>query len=164
MNNLEVEQTPEQLQFKETPNMDNTAFTLTTTNMDNAAFSLTTPNMDNVAFSLTSSVFPEPEKVLQQPVFDTANRVDELGQVTVERAVSELDGSIDRTVSLIGQKRPLEDDSLLLHFEKSSTERVSSRQRVKKSNSDFLSDDHDVLASILGNLTVYSFRFVVSLL
>lgn len=163
MNNLEVEQTPEQLQFKETPNMDNTAFTLTTTNMDNAAFSLTTPNMDNVAFSLTSSVFPEPEKVLQQPVFDTANRVDELGQVTVERAVSELDGSIDRTVSLIGQKRPLEDDSLLLHFE-NSTERVSSRQRVKKSNSDFLTDDHDVLASILGNLTVYSFRFVVSLL
>ncbi|XP_078182199.1 sister chromatid cohesion 1 protein 4 [Carex rostrata] len=149
MNNLEVEQTPEQLQFKETPNMDNTAFTLTTTNMDNAAFSLTTPNMDNVAFSLTSSVFPEPEKVLQQPVFDTANRADELGQVTVERAVSELDGSIDRTVSLIGQKRPLEDDSLLLHFEKSSTERVSSRQRVKKSNSDFLTDDHDVLASIL---------------
>lgn len=152
MNNLEVEQTPEQLQFKETPNMDN------------IAFSLTTPNMDNVAFSLTSSAFPEPEKVLQQPVFDTANRADELGQVTVERAVSELDGSIDRTVSLIGQKRHLEDDSLLLHFEKSSTERVSSRQRVKKTNSDFLTDDHDLLASILGNLTVYSFGFVVTLL
>lgn len=135
MNNLGFEQTPEQLQFKETP------------------------NLDNMAVSSTTSEFPEPEKVLQRPEFDTANRDDELGQVTVERTVSEMDGSIDRTNSLIGQKRPLEDDSLL-YFEKSTTERVSSRQQVKKSNSDFLPHDHDLLTSILGNLTV-SFFWVI---
>jgi hypothetical protein len=128
-NNLEVEQTPEQLQPKERPNLDNTA-------------------------GLSTSEFPEPEKVLHQPGFDTVNRDDELGQVTMERVVSEMDGSIDKTNSLIGKKRPLEDDSLL-HFEKSSTERVSSRQRVKKTNSDFLPHDHDLLTSILGNLFIY---------
>jgi hypothetical protein len=123
---LEVEQTPERLQLEETP------------------------NFDNMAGLSTTSEFPEPEKVLQQQGFDTINRDDELGQVTVERTVSEMDGSIDRTtISLIGQKRSLEDDSLL-HFEKSSTERVSSRQRVKKTNSDFLPHDHDLLTSILG--------------
>ncbi|KAJ1703742.1 hypothetical protein LUZ63_003521 [Rhynchospora breviuscula] len=124
MNSVEFQPTPEQLQFKETP------------------------DINKMPDSSTTSEFPDPEFVLHPPGFDTANRADESVQVTVETAVSELDGSVDRTGSLIGQKRPFEGDSSL-HLEKSSTERVSSRQRVKKSNNDFLPLDNDLLASIL---------------
>lgn len=92
---------------------------------------------------LTSEV-AEPEKMLSAPDagFDHAN---DLGQITAEKGTTESDGS-NKIGSLTSRKRHLEDS--LPALESETTERLSSRPR--KRTTDFVPDDDDLLASILG--------------
>ncbi|KAJ3678169.1 hypothetical protein LUZ60_001972 [Juncus effusus] len=97
----------------------------------------------------STNQFTEPETMLH-----ASNITNELGQTTAEKVILESDGSVGRTTAgdMIGHKRRLEEEenNYLMSFEKGSTERVSSRQRVRKSNSDFVNPDDDFLTSILG--------------
>jgi len=92
-----------------------------------------------------TSEFAEPEKMLSAPdaEFNPAN---DLGQITVEKGTTESDGS-NKIGSLTSRKRHLEDS--LPALESETTERLSSRPRGKRTT-DFVPDDDDLLASILG--------------
>jgi cohesin complex subunit SCC1 len=92
----------------------------------------------------STSEFAEPEKILSAP--DTEfNQANDLGQITAEKGITESDGS-NKIGSLTRRKRHLEDSLPALEGE--TTERLSSRCSTK--TADFVPDDDDLLASILG--------------
>ncbi|GJN12752.1 hypothetical protein PR202_ga31059 [Eleusine coracana subsp. coracana] len=93
----------------------------------------------------STSEFAEPEKMLSAPDAEF-NEANDLGQVTAEKGITESDGS-NKIGSLTSRKRHLEDS--LPALESETTERLSSRPRGKRT-ADFVPDDDDLLASILG--------------
>ncbi|OAY69780.1 Sister chromatid cohesion 1 protein 4, partial [Ananas comosus] len=93
----------------------------------------------------SNSELPEPEKMLEAPSIDV-NQTNELGQVTVEKGVTESDGSANRVSSLTGKKRRLVDSTPALENE--STGKIARKPRAGKSM-DYIPDDDDLLASIL---------------
>ncbi|XP_074572927.1 sister chromatid cohesion 1 protein 4 [Curcuma longa] len=93
-----------------------------------------------------SSEFPEPEKLLLAPTGD-GDQTNELSQVTEEKGVIESDGSVNRITSLSGKKRcTMETTSA---WQNDSSGIVSGRSQSRK-NTEYVPDDDDLLASILG--------------
>lgn len=93
----------------------------------------------------STSEVAEPEKMLSAADAEF-NDPNDLGQVTAEKGITESDGS-NKIGSLTSRKRHLEDS--LPALESETTERLSSRPRGKRT-ADFVPDDDDLLASILG--------------
>lgn len=94
----------------------------------------------------SSSEFPEPEKMLLAPA-GNANQASELGQLTAEKGVIESDGSVNRISSLCGKKRRLMESTPVLQHGTST--KMSGKSRIRR-NTDYIPDDDDLLASILG--------------
>lgn len=94
----------------------------------------------------SSSEFPEPEKMLLAPA-GNVHQANELGQLTSEKGVIESDGSANRLSSLSGKKRCLMDSTSMLR--NGTSTRMSGKPRIRR-NSDYVPDDDDLLASILG--------------
>jgi cohesin complex subunit SCC1 len=92
-----------------------------------------------------TSEFAEPEKMLSAPDSEF-NQANDLGQLTAEKVITESDGS-NKIGSLTSRKRQLEDS--LPALESETTEKLSSRACGKRT-ADFVPDDDDLLASILG--------------
>jgi cohesin complex subunit SCC1 len=93
----------------------------------------------------STSEFAEPEKMLSAPDSEF-NQANDLGQLTAEKGITESDGS-NKIGSLTSRKRQQEDS--LPALENEATEKLSSRARGKRT-ADFVPDDNDLLASILG--------------
>lgn len=93
--------------------------------------------------------------MLEAPSIDV-NQTNELGQVTVEKGVTESDGSANRVSSLTGKKRRLVDSTPALENE--STGKIARKPRAGKSM-DYIPDDDDLLASILGEVFQPQFFF-----
>ena len=94
----------------------------------------------------SSSEFSEPER-MRFAAPGTANLSIYLGQQTTEKGVAESDGSVDRISNLSGHKRPLIDSTPDL--QNGISPRVFGIPR-KKWNNDYIPNDDDLLASILG--------------
>jgi cohesin complex subunit SCC1 len=92
-----------------------------------------------------TSEFAEPEKMLSAPDSEF-NQANDLGQLTAEKVITESDGS-NKIGSLTSRKRQLEDS--LPALESETTEKLYSRACGKRT-ADFVPDDDDLLASILG--------------
>jgi len=94
----------------------------------------------------SSSEFSEPER-LRFAVSGNANLSNYLGQQTTEKGVTESDGSVDRISNLSGQKRHLID--VTPDQQNGISPKMSGIPR-KKRNNDYIPNDDDLLASILG--------------
>lgn len=100
---------------------------------------------------LSTSEVVEREKMLSAPDAEF-NHANDLGQITAEKGTTESDGS-NKIGSLTSRKRHLEDS--LPALESETTEKFSSAPRGKRTN-DFVPDDDDLLASILGTYDLSS--------
>ncbi|URE18386.1 N terminus of Rad21 / Rec8 like protein [Musa troglodytarum] len=86
-----------------------------------------------------------PEKMLLAPTSDV-DQAKELSQLTVDKGVTESDGSVGRISSLSGRKRRLIDSALVLPNDSSA--KMSGRKPFRRST-ESIPDDDDLLASIL---------------
>ncbi|CAL9060573.1 unnamed protein product [Musa banksii] len=86
-----------------------------------------------------------PEKMLLAPTSDV-DQAKELSQLTVDKGVTESDGSVGRISSLSGRKRHLIDSALVLP--NGSSAKMSGRKPFRRST-ESIPDDDDLLASIL---------------
>lgn len=111
---------------------------------------------NQLTYSL-SSEFPEPEKMLLASTGDV-DHANELSQVTEEKGVIESDGSVNRITSLSGKKRrPMETISAL---QNGSSGKIYGRSRLRK-NTEYVPDDDDLLASILGTTMIFCFARIM---
>ncbi|RWW49000.1 hypothetical protein BHE74_00044887 [Ensete ventricosum] len=86
-----------------------------------------------------------PERMLLAPTSDV-DQAKELSQLTVDKGVTESDGSVGRISSLSGRKRRLVDSELVLP--NGSSAKMSGRKPFRRST-ESIPDDDDLLASIL---------------
>jgi len=107
----------------------------------------------------SSSEFTEPER-MRFAVSENTILSNYLGQQTTEKGVTESDGSVDRISNLSGQKRRLLD--ITPDLQNGISPKMSGIPR-KKRNNDYIPNDDDLLASILGiNYIIFLLILLIS--